>query len=243
MKLDWWSLGLQIVNLVVLLWILQKFLFKPVLAVIAQRQQTASQLNAEALAAKEQAEQEKKALESERAAVAGQRDQAFSELHTQLLQEKEKMLALATAEAQKILDAGRTQLDKERIEAQQDLHRQSASLAAEMAQRLLYRVSDDHLNQVFFEGACEQLQLSLEADGVLDAETTVEVASASVFSDAAKLAAQQRLNQSLKRELEIRYTHAPELIAGIELRLRHLVIRNHWANDLKQIVESIQHHG
>ena len=32
MQLDWWTIGLQTVNFTVLIWLLNRFLYKPVLA-------------------------------------------------------------------------------------------------------------------------------------------------------------------------------------------------------------------
>ena len=45
MKIDWWTLGLQTINVLVLLWVLQRFLLKPVQAMIAQRQKLTQQLS------------------------------------------------------------------------------------------------------------------------------------------------------------------------------------------------------
>ena len=46
MKIDWWTLGLQAVNVLILVWLLSRFLFKPVAAIIAERQQAATRLEA-----------------------------------------------------------------------------------------------------------------------------------------------------------------------------------------------------
>lgn len=41
MTIDWWTLGLQTVNVLVLVWILARFLFRPVARIIADRQAAA----------------------------------------------------------------------------------------------------------------------------------------------------------------------------------------------------------
>ena len=65
MHIDWWTLGLQTVNAVVLIWLLAHFLFRPVADAIAGRQKAAGQLLADAKAAK--------------AAAEGERDEALAE--------------------------------------------------------------------------------------------------------------------------------------------------------------------
>ena len=43
MRFDWTTLLLQTVNLLVLVWLLQRFLFRPVMAIIAERRRLRSQ--------------------------------------------------------------------------------------------------------------------------------------------------------------------------------------------------------
>jgi F-type H+-transporting ATPase subunit b len=50
MQIDWWTLGLQTVNALVLIWLLAHFLFRPVVDAIAGRQKAAGQLLADAQA-------------------------------------------------------------------------------------------------------------------------------------------------------------------------------------------------
>ncbi len=43
MKIDWWTLFLQTVNFLLLVWLLQHFLYKPVRAVFEKRRKLAEQ--------------------------------------------------------------------------------------------------------------------------------------------------------------------------------------------------------
>ena len=60
MQIDWWTLGLQAVNALVLIWLLAHFLFRPVVSAIAARQKAAGQLLADAQAAKAEIEAERR---------------------------------------------------------------------------------------------------------------------------------------------------------------------------------------
>ena len=44
MQIDWWTLALQAINALVLIWLLQHFLFRPVADIIAARRAAADQL-------------------------------------------------------------------------------------------------------------------------------------------------------------------------------------------------------
>ena len=55
MHFDWWTLALQTVNVLVLIWILARFFFRPVADIVAKRQAETNKLLADAAAAREQA--------------------------------------------------------------------------------------------------------------------------------------------------------------------------------------------
>ena len=56
MQIDWWTLGLQAVNFLVLVWLLQRFLYKPVMRLIERRRQNVEKAFAEAEDARRKAE-------------------------------------------------------------------------------------------------------------------------------------------------------------------------------------------
>ncbi len=53
MHFDWSTLSLQTINILVLLWLLRRFLFRPVVAIIAERKGAAEKLLADAAAARD----------------------------------------------------------------------------------------------------------------------------------------------------------------------------------------------
>ena len=55
MHIDWWTLAFQTVNVLVLIWILGRFFFRPVADIVAKRQEEANKLLADAAAARQQA--------------------------------------------------------------------------------------------------------------------------------------------------------------------------------------------
>ena len=77
MRIDWWTLGLQTVNVLVLVWILSKFLFRPVVAIIDERRAAAAKILTDAEAAKEQAAAARDVAEAHSAAIAAGRDAAL----------------------------------------------------------------------------------------------------------------------------------------------------------------------
>jgi F-type H+-transporting ATPase subunit b len=52
MRIDWWTLALQTVNVLILIWILGRFFFRPVADIVARRQEEANRLLSDADAAR-----------------------------------------------------------------------------------------------------------------------------------------------------------------------------------------------
>ncbi|MGA2128834.1 MAG: ATPase, partial [Xanthobacteraceae bacterium] len=52
MTIDWWTLGIQTVNVVILVWLLERYFWRPVAAMIEQRRATAQRTLADAEAAR-----------------------------------------------------------------------------------------------------------------------------------------------------------------------------------------------
>ncbi len=77
MHIDWSTLALQTINVLILVWILARFLFRPLREIIAQRQAKTDAVLAEAVAARKQAAEAEAAAKKERADMEAQREQSF----------------------------------------------------------------------------------------------------------------------------------------------------------------------
>src|SRR5260370_27174717 len=93
MQIDWWTLGLQAVNALVLIWLLAHFLFRPVVDAIAARQKATGQLLADAKAAKTAAERERDKAAAETARLAEHRSQALKAAAGEAATAKSALLA------------------------------------------------------------------------------------------------------------------------------------------------------
>src|SRR5277367_5620120 len=74
MTIDWWTLGLQTVNIVILIWLLQRFFWKPIAGMIAQRRVAAQKALADAEAARDKAKLDLVDIDKTRAGFAAERE-------------------------------------------------------------------------------------------------------------------------------------------------------------------------
>jgi F-type H+-transporting ATPase subunit b len=74
-------------------------------------------------------------------------------------------------------------------------------------------------------------------------EAKVNVVSADPLSNDDCEFLRSSLHAVLGREAPVSFAVDSTLIAGIELRFRHLIIRNHWAADLENILKHVNESG
>jgi hypothetical protein len=110
MHIDWWTLGLQAVNALVLVWLLSRFLFRPVADILAARQKAAEQAIADTQAAKAAAEGARAKAEAEAAGLAQRRREALKAVEAEAANEKAALLAEARAEAESSTSSRRPRL-------------------------------------------------------------------------------------------------------------------------------------
>jgi len=78
MLIDWFTVGAQVLNFVVLIWLLRRFLYQPVLNAIAAREKRIADQIADAAAKEAQAATERKTFEDKNTAFDQQRAELVS---------------------------------------------------------------------------------------------------------------------------------------------------------------------
>jgi F-type H+-transporting ATPase subunit b len=140
------SLIVQLINFVILLIILQKFLYKPLLAKMEERTSAIKRSLDEAQAARAEAvrQQEENAaqLRAAYAEAAAIRDQALREAE----EAGRQQLEAAQAQSRKLVEDTKAQLDGEIRRAREELRRETTDLALAVAEKLVRRTlrEEDH---------------------------------------------------------------------------------------------------
>ena len=81
MTIDWWALGIQAVNVLILIWLLGRFFWRPVAAMIEQRRAAAQSMLAEAEAKSKQATAALADIEQTRTGFADEREAILAAAH------------------------------------------------------------------------------------------------------------------------------------------------------------------
>ena len=224
MEIDWWTLGLQVVNFVILVWLLHHFLYRPVLGVIDARKEDVEETMREADQREQELERERDELEEARDRIEEERRERLAEAREQAHDERDDLLEEAEREADQLKREARQALEREREEATDQLEDRAAGLAVDLSARMLREVGADDLTERFFAHVDDQLRsldpstLETVRDRATDGDPVV-VATAEEVDDRRAEQWRRRLRDRLDTDVDVRFEVDPSLIGGVEVRL------------------------
>ena len=244
MHIDWWTLALQTVNVLILIWILGRFFFRPVADLVAKRRAEVARLLADADAARKEGENLRAEAARQRADVDAQHDRLIVEARKAADVEKASLLAEFSRE----LDQRRTEAEiaigKERSAMQGAVLVRASEVSVEIARRLLERIPPGTVLSAFLDGLSGELgklpAQSRQNLAASSADHPVEVRSAAALSDGEVTRLRETIRAALGSELPMRLSCDPDLIAGFEIRGRNAIVRNNWQADLAAIRQELE---
>jgi F-type H+-transporting ATPase subunit b len=237
MHFDWSTLALQTVNFAVLVWLLHRFLYQPVLRMVdARRAEIERQYNS-ARATEAQARERLAAVEAERAGIAAERAAALREATAQAEQTASARRAQAEREAAALLEDARKTLAAEHSQALAETKRAALDLGAEIAGRLLAE-EPMKLRAEAWVDRVEQHLAALPKSEMqaltqqLPNGIPVRVVTASALPAETEETWRSRLHNTLCHGTAIEFGVDPTLVAGAELHFPNAVLRFSWKNAL-----------
>ena len=244
MHIDWWTLGLQTVNALVLIWLLGHFLFRPVADAIAGRQKAAAEMLASAKAAKAAAEAERNKAEAEAARLGAHRAEAFKAVEAEAAAAKSTLLVKAQAEADKLLASARVEIDNERQAENVAAGDRAAKLAVDIAAKLFNRLPAEARISGFIDGvAAGVATLPAETKASFGATgEPIRLTAARTVSPEQEAACRESLAKVLGHPVAVEISVDPTLIAGIELAAPEASVRNSFRADLARLKSELVHH-
>ncbi|HEY3445134.1 MAG TPA: hypothetical protein VGK67_02175 [Myxococcales bacterium] len=235
--LSGWTLALQAVNFLILVWLLKRLLYRPLQRVIAERKREAEKGLAQVAAETEKALALRRELDAERAGMGAERDQRLRETRELLDRERQAVLALARREADDLAAATRRQLSEERDRALAELRSAAVDLAGQLAARLLREADSAAVTEALLDRIVARLR-ELPAERLQAVRTELaggaglEVVVASPLENASEGRWRERL-QTVLGPCPVTFRADPELLGGAELHLPTAALRFSWRDALQ----------
>ena len=223
MLIDWFTVAAQVLNFLILLWLLKRFLYRPILNAIDAREQRIAQALADADTKQTEATRERDELQHKNEAFDQQRAALLSQATDAAKAERLRLLDEARQAADTLRDEHREGLLRE----QQGLHDELARLTGEqvfaIARKTLADLAGTSLEQRVSEVFVQRLQAldsSAKADlaqALQSATDPVRVRSAFDLPAEQQAAIQAALNETFSADIPLRFETAPGVVSGIEL--------------------------
>jgi F-type H+-transporting ATPase subunit b len=238
MGLDWSTFLLELINFLILIWILKHFLYAPVKAAIEARRERVESVLTEANARRTEAERMRQDCEACQQAWEQDRAQARAVLDQELAAERKRRLDEQQAELDGRRDRA-TILEERRVREAERRHQEAAlALAVAFGSRLLARIANPALEARLVDMVIEDLPNLSEAHrkaltaAAERAPATVRVQSAYPLIDHQRAALEAALTTAAGRDLRFKVDQNPALLAGLRIDAGPLVMRANLRDEL-----------
>lgn len=226
MQIDWITVAAQIVNFLVLVWLLQRLLYRPVTRAMQQRAAAireqfdeAARRESEAQAEADRLRAAQQELDAQRAEMLAAAQDEAHELRQQL--EAEARDAVADRRA-----TWEDQLSREQVAFLSELRREAAGHVARLSRRVLRDLASASLEQAMAETFLSRLQ-SLEGRALEDLRAaargeggSITVLSAFDLSNDLRERLSVAIRDKVDGDAQVDFETDPEIICGIRLKVR-----------------------
>ncbi|WP_101069005.1 F0F1 ATP synthase subunit delta [Roseovarius salinarum] len=225
MQLDWLTVAAQIVNFLVLIWLLQRFLYTPITRAMAQRESRIESRMAEAREAREEARQKAEALDEERAELEADRDAQMRKAREEAEELRQRLEAEAREEVEKERAAWQEKLEVERAEALQDIRTRMSRQVLKVTRQVLGELADadlaDRLARVFVErlSALDDEARTRLQQAAADMSAPATVESAVELPAPVRARITRAIHETVAEDIEVSYRENADLVLGLRLGL------------------------
>jgi F-type H+-transporting ATPase subunit b len=223
MLIDWFTVGAQALNFLILVWLMKRFLYRPILHAIDAREKLiaggladAAEKRAEAQKEHEEFQKKNEEFDQQRAALLSKATDEAKVERQRLLDEARKAADALTAKRQEALRG-------EALNLSQALRRRTQQEVFAITRKALTDLASTNLEERMGEEFDRRLrELDGDAKSALgealknNSEPAV-VRSTFDLPASQQAAIQNALNETFSAEIRVRFETAPELVSGIEL--------------------------
>lgn len=223
MLIDWFTVGAQVLNFLILVWLMKRFLYQPILHAIDEREKRIVAELSDADTKRAQAQKERDAFREKNEAFEQQRAELLRQATLDAKAEGQWLLEEARQVADRLTEKRQETLRNEVHHINQAIRRRTQQEVFAITRQALTDLAATSLE----ERLCEVFTRRLRE---MDAQTKQGLSEAlktafepSLVRSAFDLSVEQRaliqhaLNETFSADVNIRFETAPDLISGIEL--------------------------
>jgi F-type H+-transporting ATPase subunit b len=221
--IDWFTVGAQVLNFLILLWLMKRFLYRPVLDAIDAREQRIAAAIADADQKKADATKEREAFEHKNEEFNRRRGALVTQATNEANAERRRLLDDAR-QAADALSAKRMEMLQHDVQSlNQTIGRRAEQEVFAIARQALTDLASTSLEACMTEVFMRRLRdmdgeaKTRLAEGLKSASDPAIVHSAFDLPDEQRADIQRALNETFSADVRVRFETAPDLVSGIEL--------------------------
>lgn len=226
MLIDWFTVIAQIINFLVLVYLLKRFLYGPIIRAIDEREKKIALRLEEASRKKGEANLEAEDYRKKNRKFNERREEMFSQIKEEVEVRRKDLIN----EARNQVDAGRTKwyeaIRREREAFLQDLRRRAGRHTCAISRRVLKEMADVELENQIIHVFIEKLR-SLNDDELKALKESIhqlpqKISVRSAFKISGKQAGEIKevLRKQASGHIDVQFEVSPDLICGIELKIQ-----------------------
>jgi len=223
MLIDWFTVAAQIINFLVLMWLLKHFLYQPVLNAIDAREKRISDQLALAKKTQSTATEQRLAFEDKNKNFEQQHEILLEKVRTEAQETRQQLLADARSEVVNLRTQWQQALRKEQHNLSDGIATRVRQEVLDISRKLLTELADCSLEERMVAIFIKRLQSLDDSEKaqlctqVEDTACSIIIRSAFELPEAGRSLLTQVVHETFSLKNAIQFEMEPELIGGIEL--------------------------
>lgn len=243
MELNWSTFILEIINFLILVWLLARFLYRPVMNVINERRREIQQKLEQAEAVHNDAEALKRNYENRLLEWEGEKSAALKQLHEEVANERRRLLEELQHDLEQEREKAGILNRRQMQEEKRIMEKQALQQGAAFTGKLLTRLANPALEMRLIDVVIEDLDtldaakqnLLIESFGKKGKGITITSAFPLTGENRKKI--EQKLKAVIGKSISCTCKQDPELIAGLRIRIGAWLLQANLRDELKYFAD------
>jgi len=243
-EFNWSTVILEAINFIVLVWILKRFLYRPVMMAVERRRRAIQDNIADAAAIRHEAEGMREHYEGRQREWELEKEQRRADLAHELEQERKRMRVELVAQLEEERQRHAAEEERRLRERYRENEERALQHAGRFVARLLERLTGKELEarqvSLFIEEleALPEEQLEKLRTAFAEDTATLRVESAFPLGKAERTRVSGSLQKAVGGEATVEFAEAPELLAGLRVQVGYWVLDANLREEMKFFSEA-----
>lgn len=243
MKFNLWTILFQVINFVILLYILKRILYKPIREIIEKRRGLIAKTVGDAEKTKKEALELKENNQKELNKAKELQGQMLEQSREEALKDRNKLLDEAHKEAAKINEKEKALIDAEKMRIESELKNKTLEMVSVFASNLLKDISDEGLHKAIFRKLVkENGKIVSDISKIKEKEEILNIDLVTAYPlpmDDVKTF-KETLESQLAKKIKMNTTVDKTLIAGVRIKAYDMIYDSSLAGQINALASQLK---